>query len=105
MRFIYSGYIKSIQTHAYDLLAVADKYAIEGLKTMCGKYLPKNLSIDNVVNILALADLHSATQLRKDAIDFLFTHRNEFASSDEFESIKNLKPSVLKEIIHTIMLR
>ena len=38
---------------------------------MCEEALCINLSIDNVSDVLALADLHCAEQLRTHAIDFI----------------------------------
>jgi len=38
---------------------------------MCEEALCVNLSVDNVSDVLALADLHSAEQLRTHAIDFI----------------------------------
>ena len=38
---------------------------------MCEEALCTNLSIDNVSEVLVLADLHSAEQLKTHAIDFI----------------------------------
>jgi speckle-type POZ protein len=40
---------------------------------MCEEALCTNLSIDNAAEILILADLHSADQLKAQAIDFINT--------------------------------
>ena len=47
------------------------QYALERLKVMCEEALCSNLMIDNVCEILVLADLHSADQLKSHAIDFI----------------------------------
>ena len=47
------------------------QYALDRLKVMCEESLCSNLSVDNVAEILILADLHSASQLREMAIDFI----------------------------------
>ncbi|XP_053117485.1 speckle-type POZ protein-like isoform X4 [Hemicordylus capensis] len=47
------------------------KYALERLKIMCEEALCSNLSVENVADILILADLHSAEQLKAQAIDFI----------------------------------
>ncbi|CAJ0951698.1 unnamed protein product [Ranitomeya imitator] len=56
---------------ADDLLAAADKYALERLKVMCEEALCSNLSVENAAEILILADLHSADQLKTQAVDFI----------------------------------
>ncbi|KAG7266182.1 hypothetical protein CRUP_011413 [Coryphaenoides rupestris] len=56
---------------ADNLLAAADKYALERLKVMCEEALCNSLSVENVADTLILADLHSAEQLKAQAIDFI----------------------------------
>lgn len=49
------------------------QYALERLKVMCEEALCTNLSIENAADILILADLHSADQLKAQSIDFINT--------------------------------
>ncbi|MBZ3872449.1 Speckle-type POZ protein-like [Sciurus carolinensis] len=71
MRFVYTGKAPNLDKMADNLLAVADKYALERLKVMCEEALCSNLSVENVADTLVLADLHSAEQLKAQAIDFI----------------------------------
>ncbi|XP_035160895.1 speckle-type POZ protein-like isoform X1 [Callithrix jacchus] len=71
MRFIYTGRAPNLDKMADNLLAAADKYALERLKVMCEAALCSNLSVENVADTLVLADLHSAEQLKAQAIDFI----------------------------------
>lgn len=47
------------------------QYALERLKVMCEDALCSNLSVENAAEILILADLHSADQLKTQAVDFI----------------------------------
>ena len=47
------------------------QYALERLKVMCEEALCTSLTVDNVCEILVLADLHSAEQLKTHAMDFI----------------------------------
>lgn len=94
LRFIYSGRSSGIDKIADLLLAAADKvtrfelhitlfffsvfivcvclkYALDRLKALCEESLCNNMDIDNVVDTLVLADLHSASQLKSQAMDFI----------------------------------
>jgi len=74
LRFIYTGRTAtSLDTMAADLLAAADKYALERLKVMCEEALCNGLTVENVSDVLILADLHSAEQLKAQAIEFINT--------------------------------
>ena len=46
------------------------QYALDRLKMMCEETLAYNLSVDTVCNVLILADLHNAQNLKSIAIDF-----------------------------------
>ncbi|CAB1440397.1 unnamed protein product [Pleuronectes platessa] len=71
MCFIYTGKAPNLDKMADDLLAAADKYALERLKVMCEDALCTSLSVENAAEILILADLHSADQLKTQAVDFI----------------------------------
>ncbi|CAM4605068.1 unnamed protein product [Leuciscus chuanchicus] len=71
MGFIYTGKAPNLEKMADSLLAAADKYALERLKVMCEEALCNSLSVENVADTLILADLHSAEQLKAQAIDFI----------------------------------
>lgn len=71
LRFIYTGKTCGIDKMADLLLAAADKYALDRLKALCEESLCNNLDVDNVVDTLVLADLHSACQLKSQAIEFI----------------------------------
>lgn len=73
LRFIYTGKAANLDKMADDLLAAADKYALERLKVMCEESLCTGLNVDNAAETLILADLHSADQLKGQAIEFINT--------------------------------
>jgi len=73
LRFIYTGRTAALDQMAAELLAAADKYALERLKVMCEEALCNGLTVDNVSDVLILADLHSAEQLKAQAIEFINT--------------------------------
>ena len=54
-----------------DFLKNIFQYALERLKVMCEEALCSSLTIENVSDVLILADLHSAEQLKTHAIDFI----------------------------------
>ncbi|XP_058737776.1 BTB/POZ and MATH domain-containing protein 4 isoform X2 [Vicia villosa] len=66
-----SSFMPSIsETFAAKLLAAAEKYDLPRLKLMCESVLCKDISIDSVAYILALADRHHATELKSICLQF-----------------------------------
>lgn len=53
------------------LVSTLLQYALERLKVMCEDALCTSLSVENAAEILILADLHSADQLKTQAVDFI----------------------------------
>ena len=55
---------------AAKLLAAADKYDLPRLRQMCESVLCKDISVNSVTNILALADCYHAMDLKSVCLKF-----------------------------------
>lgn len=69
--FIYGGKTPNLSRMATDLLAAADRFALDRLKVICEEALCSSLNVDTVCEVMVLADLHNARQLKKQAIEFI----------------------------------
>lgn len=87
LRFIYTGKTPNIDKLADALLPAADKYCLERLKVQCEETLCTTIDKDNVADVLILADLHSATQLRQQSIDFINTHLQGTFTSEKLKEV------------------
>ena len=74
LSFLYTDYVKNLKPFAAELLAVADKYMLQGLKAKCGTSLARNIHVLNCCEMLLLADLHSALELKRYALEFIERH-------------------------------
>ncbi|XP_014673489.1 PREDICTED: protein roadkill-like isoform X2 [Priapulus caudatus] len=84
--YIYTSKSPNLKKMPSKLLAAADKYALERLKIMCEEALCSNLNIDNVADVLILADQHRAVQLKGQCIDFIKSHV-EFIGSHKWNQM------------------
>lgn len=100
LRFLYAGKVKksSMETLAVKLLIAADKYDVEGLKTMCEGTLSRSLSITNAVEYLLIAELCSADLLKK-SVNFIASNMKKMRVRPEFKSLRMKYPSVMDEIL------
>ncbi|MBN3287127.1 SPOP protein, partial [Polyodon spathula] len=77
-------------------------YALERLKVMCEDALCSNLSVDNAAEILILADLHSADQLKNQAVDFINYHGADVMETSGWKSMVVSHPHLVAEAYRSL---
>ncbi|VDM20364.1 unnamed protein product [Wuchereria bancrofti] len=102
LRFMYTGAAPNLDRMADTLLAAADKYQLDRLKVMCEQALCLSLTNENACETLILADLHSAEQLKHQAIDYINVHANEIMESDGWSCLVRDHPPLLAEVFRAL---
>uniref|UniRef100_A0A8C9XKD1 Speckle type BTB/POZ protein n=1 Tax=Sander lucioperca TaxID=283035 RepID=A0A8C9XKD1_SANLU len=99
MCFIYTGKAPNLDKMADDLLAAADKYALERLKVMCEDGLCTSLSVENATEILILTGLHRPDQLKT-----LFISRttSDVMETLSWKSMVISHPHLVAEAYHSL---
>ena len=85
---------------AAKLLIAAEKYQVADLKHLCEESLSVNITLDNVLDTLELADLHNAANLRATALKFIGENAKEVASQKEW---RERIPDMMADIIDAIL--
>ncbi|KAL7298745.1 hypothetical protein TKK_0008495 [Trichogramma kaykai] len=102
LRYIYTGEIDAIETDMIiELLAVADKYQIDNLKTKCGKILYSYLSIENAIKILIAAHKHQVKNLEDKVIEFATAHKRSLIDSEQLKLLAD--PTLLVNLMQSII--
>ena len=78
--YIYGGTIENIDDKSDKLLAAADEYCLKYLKRQCEENLCRTLTIDNCLDLLILADLHSTNILKPHVIKFVVENSREIVT-------------------------
>ncbi|CAB1312124.1 unnamed protein product [Coregonus sp. 'balchen'] len=81
---------------------VEPEYALERLKVMCEDALCTSLSVENAAEILILADLHSADQLKTQAVDFINYHAAEVMETAGWKSMVASHPHLVAEAYRSL---
>ncbi|GFQ69397.1 speckle-type POZ protein [Trichonephila clavata] len=90
LRYFYIGEIGPLTSdHALNLLVLADKYDVPGLKTEIVDYLKCELSTENALSILIEAHLHNEKQLKKEAVEFIGNHMWEMMNSPRWKEFRH----------------
>ncbi|XP_050355265.1 speckle-type POZ protein-like [Nymphalis io] len=71
LTFIYSDKAPRVEHIPEKLLAAADFYELSRLKSLCEEALHKKLTVENAIETLQLADLHSAKILKQLTLEFI----------------------------------
>jgi speckle-type POZ protein len=80
LRYMYTGLPQSttLDVMAPALLAAADKYLLDELKTRCETHLIRQMSSQNCADLLSLTTHHPAEHLKKFAIHYFRRYPSKF---------------------------
>ena len=98
LRYIYSGHLEA-NTNNKELLCAADKYQLTQLKTSCELSLSRGIDIASCVELLILADTHTANTLKKAALNFIVTNLQKIISNPNWQDELTAHPGILAQIL------
>nr|CAH8822251.1 unnamed protein product [Trichobilharzia regenti] len=101
-RYIYTGQVVGFDRLAYELLAAADKYKLERLKTMYGEALVESLSVENACDAYGLPDIHNAEQLKAHILEFTMLHAHDVCETEGYEQLVQYRPRLLNECLRSL---
>ncbi|CAO2173556.1 unnamed protein product [Urochloa humidicola] len=83
-----------------DLLAVADRYALDRLKLLCARKLWDSVSVDTVATTLVCAETYNCPELKKKCIGFFADEKNfkKAVFTDGFAQLVQKFPSLFAEL-------
>lgn len=84
------------------LLAAADRFMLDRLKSLCEAKIFQSISIDNVCTILSLAQCYLASQLKFECLKFAASNLEEVVQSEGFKYLKENRPSLQSELLETV---
>jgi hypothetical protein len=87
LEYMYTGETPSLNEKAPDLMQIAEKYDLSGLKEDCEHAIAANLTVDNCSEILVLAHLHNATQLKPKVIEFINRNKADVKRTESFQHV------------------
>lgn len=98
MHFMYTDTLSDVtvlDAMAESLLSVGCKYQVLGLVMLCENHLAKQLSAENAIIILQLADMYSALKLKDQALQVIAQNALSIMQTKEFNQLDG---DLLKEV-------
>lgn len=101
--FMYTGTVTIKDSKlARNLYITADKYSVMGLKKLCSEVLQK-MTPDNVLDMLAMADLLEDATLKQAALDFIAMNYSQLKKSKDWEDFMNENKTLAIEILSFVI--
>lgn len=98
IKYMYSGRVVNLRMHADRHVAAADKYGLVILKAYCEDALKDELTVENCLDFLLLADLYSAATLKDAALKFICRRSEDLVLQDGWQEALKTKPDLLLEM-------
>lgn len=103
LHFIYTDSLPNwvgVETSHTALFVAADRYQIDGLRTYCIDKLTSDITFDNVISILTIAEQRYCKQLKDACFNFIAdpTNLSRVMLTDEYMLMMYKYPSLLDEL-------
>lgn len=70
--------------------------------SMCLDCICSSISIDNAIELLKFADVHSIDRLKTKSVDFIVSHAKDIVNDSGFGSIRHLNEKVIAEVFRRL---
>ena len=98
LRFIYTNKADVSRDGAQSLLAAADMYQLEHLKKICERKLLEQLSLENAVQLLIIADRYSAGHLKNKVKAFINSSPSDIFGTEDWKTLTVQYPRLLADL-------
>ena len=88
LRFIYTDQEDLTEESSKALLTAANRYFLDLLKWKCESFLIKAMTIENCCELLMLADVHGANNLKEAAVNFIRKSPSEVIKTNGWKEMK-----------------
>lgn len=89
IEYLYTGYLKNIENADFvNLLMIADRYNLKGLRHLSQCALAEQLTIENAFYILAMADMYDSNYLKAESLKFIKKNKDTL-KVNTFKDITN----------------
>lgn len=100
LQFIYCGRSSSeLSEIASELMIAADKYRLEELKNHCEQSLIQSINFENACQLLIIADIYGALNLRKKVLHFIKLHPKKITATAGWQTIIKEHPQLATDIV------
>lgn len=107
VHYLYTAeiYIESLDDCVVDLLALAEKYNVKQLKSVCERHMVSKLNSGNALSHFEYASLHGAKTLKQAALSTITENIQDFVGKTEYQELVNRDAKLVVEIFEHFLER
>jgi len=102
LEYIYCGTCTNLIAVAESLLGAADTFMLDEFKAQIGQALCKTITLENVIDRLILAELHTELKLKYDCVDFIGKNFKDIAVDDKFKKMSLSHEILFHEVVYEV---
>jgi speckle-type POZ protein len=108
LRFIYTDMVPELERQedgvviAQHLLAAADRYGLDRLKSMCEDKLCDGTRVETAATTLALAEQHGCPKLKARCVEFIAANLDDVMATEGYKHLMTSSPLVLNDLLRAV---
>uniref|UniRef100_A0A0N5CIH4 BTB domain-containing protein n=1 Tax=Strongyloides papillosus TaxID=174720 RepID=A0A0N5CIH4_STREA len=103
INYIYKDSTSELQQMAIEILAIADKYNLEGLKTMAEQSLCNTLDIGTVLEYFKISEMYAAKGLKRNCLEFLRNNAPDIINTDDWNAFVRECPELVTDLCKNLL--
>ena len=104
LSFMYNDIVDKKNVNC-DLLKAANKYLMEGLKSICSEHLSANLTLENALEVMIVAYLTDQKDLLDSAFKFTLENKGRLIKTDSWDDMVKNYPDLIGKAFSQSMLQ
>ena len=96
--YIYTNTVEDLDKKARDLLPVAEKYDLSGLKNQCSIALIQQIKLETAGELVLMADLYNVDNLEQAAARFIVDHKKHYQEDGSWQEMIKNNPDLLMDM-------
>ncbi|XP_015126883.1 protein roadkill [Diachasma alloeum] len=97
LRYVYSDHVDNLDTLASQLLSVAERFRLKGLKELCERNLIETLTPENVASLLLMADEFNCDALKRAGLAYCEENAMNINKSFAWKIMEQVNPELFHE--------
>ncbi|CAA0829489.1 BTB/POZ and MATH domain-containing protein 1 [Striga hermonthica] len=108
LHFMYTDMVPELERQedgaiiAQHLLAAADRYGLDRLKSMCEDKLCDGTRVETAATTLALAEQHGCPKLKARCVEFIAANLDAVMVTEDYKHLMTTSPLVLNDLLRAV---